>query len=496
MPDCVLKLSKIKKSFPGVMALKGVDFELRAGDVHALVGGNGAGKSTLMNIIGGDLQPDAGEIVIDGQRRVLESPKDAEVYGISFIHQELSLFDNMDIASNLFIRKMPMRRGIIDYRALYRNTIAILREIGLAHRKPTDAVASLSMGERQLVEIGRALTQETKILVLDEPTSSLTKRETDTLFDIVLRMKQRGVAIIFITHRLDEIFKVCNRVTVLRDGYRMDSRDLADIDKKEIIRLMVGSDAAEMYSRQRHPVAETLLEVRDLGRKEKFSDISFSVAAGEIVGLYGLLGSGRSEIVRAIFGLEPGDSGEIRVSGSPVKVKSPQDAIASGIALLTEDRRHEGLVIEQSVGFNLTVASIRKFCRLGFVLDAGRERATGAANVEKLNIRTSSLRKTVGYLSGGNQQKVVISKWMNTNPKVLILDEPTRGVDIGAKKEIYKIVDMLLREGVGILFISSELPEMLSLCDRVAVIRDGRMESMFSGADITQEKLLSAAMGV
>ncbi len=492
----ILQLEGICKSFPGVQALKGVDFSLWAGEVRGLVGGNGAGKSTLMNVLGGVINPDVGKIIINGQTVTIDNPAVAEQLGVSFIHQELSLFENMDIATNIFIQHLPQHKGVINYKKLYEESKKILDIVGLSHRKPSQAVSSLSMGERQLVEIARCLSQKTKILVLDEPTSSLTSPEIQILFKLMRDLKEQDVSIVFISHRFDEVYEICDNITIMRDGTNIATKPIADIEKMEVVRLMIGRELSEMYDHERVEPGKDLLEVKNLTRKNAFSNISFKLRAGEVIGLYGLLGSGRTELVRSIFGLDPFDNGEVYVEGKKVQIHKPGDAIKNGIALITEDRRGEGLVIDQSVQSNLVLANLSRFSKKGIIMDAKKEQLIGKENINRFKIATSNLKKTVGFLSGGNQQKVVIAKWINTKPSILILDEPTRGIDVGAKKEIYKITDELLKEGVGVFLISSELPELLGMCDRIIVIKNGREVAEFGSDEITNEKILYAAMGV
>jgi len=492
-----LQLIGIDKSFPGVHALKQVDFSLPEGEVRGLVGENGAGKSTLMNILGGVLQPDAGRVVIGGRFVTLENPAKAERKGIAFIHQELSLFENLDVATNIFIHNLPRRGGLLDNRKLYGETREILRRVGLPQIRPGELVANLRLGQRQLVEIARCLTQKVKILILDEPTSSLTSQETERLFEIVTSLKNEGVSVIFISHRLDEIFRICGSITVMRDGRNIKTSEIAEIGLPDVVRLMIGREMSEMYAHERRASGgKTLLEVRNLSRSGKFSNVSFTLREGESLGLYGLMGSGRTELVRAIFGLDHYDAGEILVSGKPVHIRSPQDAIRCGVSLITENRRREGLDLIHSVQSNLLLASIDRFKRAFSLLDRQRERTVCQENIAKFGIKTPSLQQIAKNLSGGNQQKVVIAKWINTKPKVLILDEPTRGIDVGAKKEIFGIIDDLLSSGVGIFLISSELAEINGLCDRLLIIRKGRIVSEHGIEARSEERILSEAMGV
>lgn len=494
--ELCLEMIGIDKRYPGVHALKSVDFSLKPGEVHGLLGENGAGKSTLMKMLGGVELMDSGTVKIYGKAMHIQTPADAQANGVSFIHQELSLFPHLDLATNIFIQDIPQKGSFVLSREMHSKARALLDQIGLTHYAPTEIAMNLQMGERQLVEIARCLTIETKILVLDEPTSSLTKKEVETLFGLMRKLKAQGISIIFISHRLDEVFEICDRITVMRDGQKIKTLDVAETNTNEIVSLMIGRKLDEMFQRTRFPVGEELLRVEHLSQGERFRDISFSVHAGEVVGLYGLMGSGRSEIVRSIFGLEKFDQGQVFLKGKPITIKSPQDAIENGIGLITEDRRGEGLMVRQSVQFNLVSANLQAYVKnkLGF-MDEKQELERCQENVTDLNIKTPNLQQTAQYLSGGNQQKVVIAKWLNRAPNVLILDEPTRGVDVGAKYEIYHIIEQQLQQGRGVFVISSELNEIMGLCDRILVIRTGSIVQQFHHQEFTKEKLLEACMG-
>ena len=491
-----LEMKNIKKSYPGVQALKGVDFDLEYGEVHGLLGENGAGKSTLMKMLGGVEKMDSGEVRIGGEPVVFHSPYDAQQMGVSFIHQELSLFPDLDIATNIFIQDIPKTGSFIRYKELYDRAGQILEEIGLSGHSPKEIIKYLQMGERQLVEIGRCLTIDTRILVLDEPTSSLTKKEVETLFSLIRKLKSQGISIIFISHRMDEVFEICDRITVMRDGEKIATVNAKETTTNHLVSLMIGRELGDRFERSEYHSGEELLKVEGLGRGEKFQDINFTINAGEIVGLYGLMGSGRSEIVRSVFGLEKYDTGKVYMEGEEIHVHSPEDAIEKGIGLITENRREEGLMVRQSVGFNLMAANFENFCKKPFgFMDTKKETEVCDENVKELNIKTPSLKQKAKFLSGGNQQKVVIAKWLNRSPKVLILDEPTRGVDVGAKFEIYHILEEEARKGKGLFVISSELDEIMGLCDRILVIRKGKIVGELSHTDFTKEKLLESSMG-
>ncbi|MBQ9062540.1 MAG: sugar ABC transporter ATP-binding protein [Eubacterium sp.] len=491
----LLEMTGIDKQFPGVHALQGVDFSLEKGEVCAILGENGAGKSTLMNVLGGVYPMNEGTIKIEGKEVHLRNTKDAEEQGIAFIHQELSLFPQMDIASNIFIQELPNKGGLIDSRKMNKETSAILERVKLGHRKPTEIVGDLKIGEQQLVEIGRTLIRGIKVLILDEPTSSLTNAEIETLFAIVRELKAQGTAVIFITHHMDEIYEICDTLMIMRDGQRIMKCGVHDITRSEVVNQMLGRTAEEQYSHPARHYGKDVLEVKGLTRRGKLNDIHFKVRAGEMVGLYGLLGSGRTEVLRSIFGLDKFHAGEIWYMGEQVHIKNPKEAIDLGIAMVTEDRHKEGLVLEESVRFNMTLANLKSIKSKLFV-NRSVEREISEAGVKSLNVKTPTINRAVKYLSGGNQQKVVLSKWLNTDPKLILLDEPTRGIDIGAKHEIYQIVEKLLEKGVAVIMVSSEVPELLGVCDRVVVLKSGEQVcELVNDENLQAGTLLEAAMG-
>jgi len=490
----ILAMRGINKRFPGVHALKDVDFELYPGQVCGLVGENGAGKSTLMNVLGAVIQPDSGEIVIDGKKVAIETTRQAEELGISFIHQELSLFKEIDVATNIFIQHMPSKGPLLDAKKLQDEAKKILSAIHLDYIKPRTIVKELKIGEQQLVEIGRALVQNTRILILDEPTSSLTKPEIEILFQIVNELKNKGVAVVFITHRLDEIYDICDTITIMRDGEKILSADIGTIGRSEVVNSMIGRNVEEFYQHTEHTKGEELLSLKNICSKNKLCNVSLEVHKGEVVGIYGLLGSGRSETLRSVFGLYGISSGEIYVKGEKVQIRNPKQAMDKGIAFVTEDRRREGLIVSQSVKNNLVMADL-KAIKKGFSINYAKENLICEENIKKLSIKTPSSKRAVRFLSGGNQQKVVIAKWLNRKPELLMLDEPTRGVDVGAKHEIYALIDDLVGQEMGVLLVSSELPEIIGMCDRVIVLKEGVAVADFSMDSMTKEALLSAAMG-
>jgi ribose transport system ATP-binding protein len=493
--DVVLRMEGIRKAFPGVLALDGVELTLRRGEVHVLLGENGAGKSTLVKILGGALAVDAGRILVDGTEVRIAGPRHSRELGIGIIHQELRLVPALGADENIFLGREPHRgmRGIVDRRAMLAAARLVLERLG-ATFDPATPVGRLRLAEQQLVEIAKALSLDARILVMDEPTSALTERETNTLFGVVRSLAARGVAVVYISHRLDEIFEIGHRVTVLRDGRRIATRELARSDRRELVRLMADREVEERLPKAATVRGEELLRVEGLSRRGVLHDIGLSVHAGEVVGLAGLLGSGRSEIARAIFGLDRPDAGTITVRGRARRIRSPREAVRAGIGFVSEDRKAEGLVLGLSVRENISLPILGLLSRIGIV--RGRaERDVAERQVRDLRIRTPGVEQRVLDLSGGNQQKVVLAKWLARRVDVLILDEPTRGIDIGSKQEIYHLIDRLVAEGVGVVLISSELPEIVGLCDRVLVVRDGRIAGAFTRAEATQERLLACAVG-
>jgi ABC-type sugar transport system ATPase subunit len=492
----ILRMKGIYKTFPGVRALENVDFELFPGEICGLLGENGAGKTTLMNILGGVFSADEGCIFLDDREVFIRNTKIAGTLGISFIHQELSLFKNIDIATNIYIQHLPKHFGLLNVRKLRKDSREILDRVNLSHCRAEQRVSELKIGEQQLVEIGRALVQKTKILILDEPTSSLSNSEIEVFFNIVRYLKEQGVAVVFITHRMDEIYSICDSIVILRDGKKILHSEIGEISRVDVVKNMLGREMKEQYAHNvRHKHGEPLLSVKRLSIRDKLSNVSFEVYRGELVGLYGLLGSGRSEVLRSVFGLGVYDTGEISYKGSKIRFSNPKEAIENNIAMVTEDRHKEGLVLGKSVAFNITLASLRSI-KKGLLTSIHTEESIAKHWVSELNVATSSIHKLVLHLSGGNQQKVVLAKWLETRPDLLLLDEPTRGVDIGAKREIYSIIDDLLKEGVGVLMVSSEIPEILGLCDHVVVLKEGRVVSDFTKLeDLTSENLLTSAMG-
>ncbi len=495
MSALALEMRNITKHYPGVVALKGVHLELRKGEVHCLLGENGAGKSTLMKILAGAQPMDDGEIRLDGETIAIESPRQAQRLGIAMIHQELSLLPNLSIADNIYLGR-ELKRGrsfLLDRPAMACGAAEILKRIGL-NVDPRRLVSSLSTAEQQLVEIAVALSVNARILVMDEPSASLTEHELRKLFEVIRSLKARGISIVYISHRLEEILAIGDRITVLRDGAHIATREVGGVTRDELVRLMVDRDLSAEYPRHGFVTGDDRLRVEGLARAGSFVGINFALRRGEIVGLTGLMGAGRTEIARAIFGADAIDAGAVYVDGKKVNLRSPRHAIAHGLGLLTEDRKQQGLLLDMTVRENVTLAGLRAVLRAGFVRRS-REAAAAAGFVDELKIKTPSIEQAIKNLSGGNQQKAVLARWLFTNAKVLIFDEPTRGVDIGAKAEIYHLMNELVAKGVAILLISSELPEVLGMSDRILVMREGRIAGELSRATATQAAIMRLATG-
>jgi ribose transport system ATP-binding protein len=490
----VLEMRHIRKTFPGVVALDDVDFELRRGEVHILLGENGAGKSTLMKILSGAYQKSDGQIVLDGAEVEIKNPKHAQTLGISTIYQEFNLISHLPIGENIFLGREPVRfGGLIDQGAILLEAKKALNGLGLA-LDPRRLVKDLRVAEQQMVEVAKALSLDARILIMDEPTAALTEHEISELFDTIRRLKKNGVAIVYISHRMEELFEIGDRVTVLRDGRSVGTYDVREMSKSELIRLMVNRELTELFPKVHTTRGPEVLRVEGLCTKSGLKDISFSLHKGEVLGVAGLLGAGRTELARAIFGLDKISSGSIYVNGVAQKMSSPRAAIKSGIGFLTEDRKSQGLVLPLSVERNLCLSSVDKFSRWG-IMNSREERKEAGRYVEDLRIKTPSLDQKVVFLSGGNQQKVVLSKWLCSQAEVFIFDEPTRGVDVGAKAEIYQLMNRLTASGVAIMMISSELLEVLGMSDRVMVMRGGRIAGEFSDGEYTQERILQCALG-
>ncbi len=486
-----LLLQNITKQFPGVKALDNVTISIAPAEIHALCGENGAGKSTLMNILSGNLQPEEGDIIIGGNKVILKDPQQAFDQGIAIVYQHLSLFDSLSVAENIYANQQPINKvGIIQFGDLYSKTRALLQQLNLESIDPATLVGKLSPAQKQMVEIAKALSKEPSIFILDEPTASLTNKETKTLFEILQVQRNKGISIIYISHRLEEIFLLADRVSILKDGKHQGTFSSKELSRDALIRKMVGRELKELNTKS-NKHQEILLELKNI-TGHKFAHISLALHRGEILGLSGLVGAGRTEIARAIFGMDRILSGEMLLHDSTFKPSHPNDAIQRGIAYVTEDRKGLGLFSEMSVQENIVAAGLDRIMPSRFYDNAIAGQLTHAAK-EKLRISTHSLQQRVAKLSGGNQQKVMIAKWLLVQPEVLIVDEPTHGIDIGAKYEIYEILKALAAEGKGIIMISSELPELIALCDRIIVVKRGEIAGEVSGEDRTEEKIMKLA---
>lgn len=537
MPDArTLIAQNISKGYPGVQALQDVSITVRAGKLTAILGENGAGKSTLMRIIAGEVKPDTGAVCLDESAQLFSSPRDAQAAGIVFVHQELNLIENLSIAENLFLGREPTNRfGLVDYSALNERASAILERLQLAI-DPRTKISNLRVGQKQLVEIGKAIATHAQWLILDEPTSAITNNEVDTLFQLIAEFKRQGIGILYITHKMDELPRIADEVAIMRDGKLVTAGAFADFTMDEMIRLMVGRDPAAMFTRKPGKIADPILRVEHLGLKKwgqvsffkrerlparqvksrcdtkatdpaqemrpdpvftisdwLVRDVSFEVARGEVLGIFGLMGAGRTELLETIAGLHPHRSvGNVMIDGQRIALRSPREAIRAGIVLAPEDRKRDGLVLGMSVRDNINLASMDSLQQVG-LLSSTRQTRQAAAKVEQLNVKTPSLGQPVRLLSGGNQQKVVLAKWLATRPRVLLLDEPTRGIDIHAKTEIYNLLSSFAAEGLAVVMVSSELPELLGNCDRILVMCQGSIAAEFSRQQATEEALLREA---
>lgn len=499
----VLEMADISKDFPGVKALDHVNFKVRKGEIHALCGENGAGKSTLMKVLSG-LYPAgtySGEIIIEGQSRQFHQITDAEQAGIAIIHQELALVKEMTVGENIFLGAEPCRRGVIQWDELYHNASMWLKRVGL-NISPNVKIGHLGIGQQQLVEIAKALSKHTKILILDEPTAALTESEVSILMEILNQLRSEGVSCIYISHKMPEVFALADSITVLRDGRTIATLDRNETDDDQVVSLMVGRELTERYPRVNHIPGDIMLQVShyNVWHPEKrnqrvLRDIHFTLRKGEILGIAGLMGAGRTELVSSLFGAYEGKAeGEVQIEGKTVKIKSVAEAIKAGIALVTEDRKRQGLVMGMDVKQNTTMATLGKISKLGFI-NENEEIKWGRQYVQDLKTKTASLETLVATLSGGNQQKVVLGKWLMSDPKILIMDEPTRGIDVGAKYEIYNFMNRLVDQGVAIIMISSELPEVLGMSDRIMVMCEGEFVKEFHWREATQENIMIAAAG-
>jgi rhamnose transport system ATP-binding protein len=492
----VLELDAVSKAFGGIQAVDHASFDLRPGEVHALVGENGAGKSTMVRIITGAHTPDGGEIRVGGLSVQLHSPADAHALGIAAIYQEPTLFPDLDVAENIFIDRQPLRPGIgqIQWGTMYREARTLIDRLGV-RLDVRSRVRGLSVADQQTVEIAKALSTDSRILIMDEPTASLSLHEVAELFRIVRQLRANGVGIVFISHRLEEVYEIADRITVMRDGKYVGGGTPADLPQDRLIQMMVGRTLDQLFPKEEAEIGETVLRVDHLTRQGIFRDISFEMRRGEILGLSGLVGARRTEVARAIIGIDPLDSGRIWLDEKPITIRSPRDALKHGIAYLPEDRQHQGLVLPMAITHNITLPILQQLSVAGLVRQEEEQRVA-ADQGRRLQVRgVSSFRQAARTLSGGNQQKVVLAKWMATQPRVLILDEPTRGIDVGTKAEVHRLISQLAVQGLAILMISSELPEILGMSDRIIVMREGQLTGEFAREDATQETIMTRAMG-
>ncbi len=488
----LLEMKGITKAFPGVLALNNVSLDAYAGRVLALVGENGAGKSTLMKVLSGVHKMDAGEILLGGQKVEITSPLAAQRMGISIIYQELNLLNNMDIAENIFVGRELKNGLFIDKARQHREAARLLEEVGLNIDTATK-VRRLSTAQKQMIEVAKALWQGARLIIMDEPTSSLTDNETDTLFSIIKNLKEKGVAVIFISHRMNEIFEITDEIAVMCDGAMVGRLVTKEATEQEVISLMVGREVKDLFVKEEAQIGDVVMEVRNLSTAKLLKDISFNVCAGEILGFAGLVGAGRSEVMRAVFGVDKKTSGDIFIRGKRVDIKSTEDALKCGLGFVPEDRKEQGLVLKMTVKKNETLAALKSVAS-GWFIDGRKEDELADKYVDQLRIKTPGTAQRVLNLSGGNQQKVVIAKWLATGPKVLILDEPTRGIDVGAKKEIHSLMSTLAQQGVAIIMISSELPEVLGMSDRIVVMHEGRIKGELTRGAASQEAIMRMAV--
>ncbi|AZR73750.1 D-xylose ABC transporter ATP-binding protein [Anoxybacter fermentans] len=490
--EIVLEMKNIIKTFPGVNALNKVNLKLYKGEVHALLGENGAGKSTLMKILSGIYKKDGGSIYLNGEEVEFNNPKEAQNAGIAIIHQELELIPELTVAENIFLGREPKKGIFIDFKKLIQKAEEIINKLGV-NIDPRSKVKDLNIGNQQMVEIAKALSQNANILVMDEPTSSLTQKEIDILFSLIERLKD-SISIIYISHRMEEIFRICDRVTVLRDGKNVGEVKVKGTSHEELISMMVGRKIENRFPKIKNNKSKKILEIKNITVPGKIYDVSLDVYKGEVLGIAGLMGSGRTELAKCIFGVYPPQKGEIYFKGKRVNINSPKKAIKLGINYLSEDRKGEGLILNMSVQKNITLSELKQILKFGFIMDK-KEKRMAMKYIDDLKIKTPHAQQIVENLSGGNQQKVVISKVLSTKPEVVILDEPTRGIDVGAKKEIYDLINLLIEKGVAIILISSELPEILNLSHRIVVMHEHRLVGSLMAENANQEEIMKLAMG-
>ena len=494
MSVALLEVQNINKSFPGVQALSDVSFDLRAGEVHVILGENGAGKSTLMKVLTGVHRKDSGTIMLEGQEREFANPREAREHGINIIYQEFNLLPHLSVSENIFIgREFTNALGIIDEKKTYEETRSLLQRLNL-EIDPHEKVAALSVGQQQMVEIAKAISCKSKVLIMDEPTAALTGKEIEKLFAVILDLKQKGVGIVYISHRLEEFDAIADRVSVLRDGKYVATRDFGQTTLRELIKLMVGRELEEKFPKRHSRIGDVLFSVKNLFQGQKLQNICFDVRAGEVLGISGIVGAGRTGLARALFGADALDSANVELGSKVLHVHSPKDAIQAGIAYLTEDRKKDGLMLDQSVEDNIMIANQSMYAHFGVCNDAISQKIC-TDYVESLNIKTPGIAQVAQNLSGGNQQKVVLAKWLCQRKKLFIMDEPTRGIDVGAKREVYQFINNLAEEGAAIMIISSELPEILGMSDRIMVMCKGKVAAILERGEATQEKIMYHATG-
>jgi rhamnose transport system ATP-binding protein len=493
MTDPVIEITGVSKRFDATQALSDVSLALLPGEVHSLVGENGAGKSTLIKIMTGIHPADTGEMVLDGQPYAPRNAAEAQRHGVAAIYQEPSVFPDLSVAENIFIGHQDQGL-VVDWSSMNDEAARLLAKLDI-EIDPRLPAAGLTVAGQQAVEIAKAISLDVRVLIMDEPTAALSAHEVDRLFRQVRSLKESGVAVLFITHRLDEIFAVSDRISVFRDGRHISTRPVSDVTEDSLVREMVGRDPSDFFARGDHPEGEVLLRVDGLSRTGVFTDVSFELRRGEVLGFAGLVGAGRTDIALALFGVAPPESGTIELDGDRIDIGSPQEALALGIAYLSEDRRRLGLSVDQSLVANVTLATLDRYTNSLGLIDRNQERADAQALKERLGIRAPSLSTPVSQLSGGNQQKTMLAKWLNAHPRVLILDEPTRGIDVGAKADVHMFIDELASSGISIVLISSDLPEVIAMSDRVAVMREGHLTGIYTRGEATQERVMSAAVG-
>ncbi|MED0867983.1 ribose ABC transporter ATP-binding protein RbsA [Bacillus spizizenii] len=489
-----IDMKDIHKAFGKNQVLSGVSFQLMPGEVHALMGENGAGKSTLMNILTGLHKSDKGQIRINGNETCFSNPKEAEQHGIAFIHQELNIWPEMTVLENLFIGKeISSKLGVLQTRKMKALAKELFNKLSVSLSLEQEA-GECSVGQQQMIEIAKALMTNAEVIIMDEPTAALTEREISKLFEVITALKKNGVSIVYISHRMEEIFAICDRITIMRDGKTVDTTNISETNFDEVVKKMVGRELTERYPKRTPSLGDKIFEVKNASVKGRFEDVSFSIRSGEIVGVSGLMGAGRTEIMRALFGVDRLDSGEIWIAGKKTAIKNPQDAVKKGLGFITENRKDEGLLLDTSIRENIALPNLSSFSPKGLI-DHKREAEFVDLLIKRLTIKTASPETHARHLSGGNQQKVVIAKWIGIGPKVLILDEPTRGVDVGAKREIYSLMNELTERGVAIIMVSSELPEILGMSDRIIVVHEGRISGEIDAQEATQERIMTLATG-